>query len=107
MDLKYVLGQIQADGGNLFHGTAPFHVVVATTTLWHSDAEIAGPFHTSKKTSGQSTAPDDQRILTPASSISEVSVGSRFSRTPKSQSQTGRVSWEHQRSCISETHPGW
>jgi len=28
-------------------------VVVATTTLWHSDAAIAGPFHTSKKPSGQ------------------------------------------------------
>src|ERR1035437_320370 len=38
---------------NLLHGTAPFHVVVATTTLWHSDAAIAGPFHTSKKPSGQ------------------------------------------------------
>jgi hypothetical protein len=49
MDLKYLLGQIQTDGGNLLHGTAPFHVVVATTTLWHSDAAIAGPFHTSKK----------------------------------------------------------
>jgi hypothetical protein len=52
MDLKYLLGQIQTDGGNLLHGTAPFHVVVATTTLWHSDAAIAGPFHTSKKPSG-------------------------------------------------------
>jgi hypothetical protein len=43
MDLKYLLGQIQPDGGNLLHGTAPFHVVVATTTLWHTDAAIAGP----------------------------------------------------------------
>jgi len=48
MHLKYLLGQIQTDGGNLLHETAPFHVVVATTTLWHSDAAIAGPFHTSK-----------------------------------------------------------
>jgi hypothetical protein len=47
--LKYLLGQIQPDGGNQFHGMARFHVVVTTTTLWHTDAVIAGPFHTSKR----------------------------------------------------------
>jgi hypothetical protein len=31
----------------LMCGTALFHVVVATTTLWHSDAAITGPFRTS------------------------------------------------------------
>ena len=46
MDLKNLLGQIQPDGGNLLHGTAPFHVVVATTALWHIDPVIAGPFRT-------------------------------------------------------------
>jgi hypothetical protein len=33
--------------GFLMYATAPFHAVVATTTLWHSDAAIAGPFRTS------------------------------------------------------------
>jgi hypothetical protein len=33
MDLKNLLGQIQPDGGNLLHGTAPFHVVVARTAV--------------------------------------------------------------------------
>ena len=37
----------------MMHGTAPFHVVVATTALWHTDVAIAGPFHTSKNPSGQ------------------------------------------------------
>jgi hypothetical protein len=44
--------------GNLLHGTAPFHVVVATPTLWHSDAAIAGPFHTSKSRQVKGKWPD-------------------------------------------------
>jgi hypothetical protein len=48
-----------AGGGvNLLHGTAPFHVVVATTTLWHIDAAIAGPFHISKSRQVKGKWPD-------------------------------------------------
>src|SRR5579863_5820958 len=58
VNLKYLLGQIQTNGGNLFHGSAPCHVVVATTTLWHTDAVIAGPFHTSKRANQVTLAPE-------------------------------------------------
>ena len=44
--------------GNLLHGTAPFHVVVATTTLWYIDAAIAGPFHISKSRQVKGKWPD-------------------------------------------------
>jgi hypothetical protein len=43
---------------NLLHGTAPFHVVVATTTLWHIDAAIVGPFRISKSRQVKGKWPD-------------------------------------------------
>jgi len=48
MDLKHVLGQIQANGGNLYLGRLLSIVAFNTTTLWHFDAGEQGPSTPSK-----------------------------------------------------------
>ena len=42
MNLENLLGQVQTDGGNLLHGTAPFVWACRTDTPWHSDAGSGG-----------------------------------------------------------------